>query len=69
MIEEPAFIHIDMLNGSRVTGKAVRFSDPTNANQFGALICEFADGSIHYVLWNAILRVSVFPLSLGPPPE
>lgn len=69
MIEEPAFIHIDLANGTRITGRAKRYSDPLRADTYSAFAAEFEDGGTHYTLWAAIVRVSVFPLTAALAPE
>lgn len=73
MIEAPAFLQVELLNGTRISGRHERYSDPMNADTRGAFVTEDADGTKSYVLWAAILRVTVFPLDASrreiPPPE
>lgn len=67
MIDSPAFIQIDLLNNTRITGRFARYSDPKGAATYSAFVGEGADGSVHYVLWAAILSVTVFPLTAENP--
>lgn len=67
MIDTPAFLQIDMLNGTKISGKFVRYTDPMRADAFGAFRAEGSDGVLTYVLWCGVLRITVFPLDMQAP--
>jgi len=67
LIDTPAFVQIDLLNETQITSRAVSYSDPQRADTYGAFTMTDSDGVTTYVLWIAIMRVVVFPLSAETP--
>lgn len=61
MIDGPALIQIDLKDGAKLTQMAARYTDPTEADIYGTFAAVGNDGGTHYVLWAAIVRLSVFP--------
>jgi hypothetical protein len=63
MIDVPAYLQIELRDGTRITGRVVSYTDPTKADPYGACVSVDADGTTTYVLWAAITRLIVTPLT------
>lgn len=62
MIDSPAFIVLVVVGGTRLTGRAVSYSDPLHADAYSTFCWKDAEGVTNYVLWSAIVHLVVFPL-------
>lgn len=62
MITDPALIQIDMLNGTKITGRFVKYTDPVEIGYATAWVGVDRDGGTTYVNWSAVLRLNSFPL-------
>lgn len=65
LIDRPAFITLELANGTRIQGRHTRYSDPARLSMYEPFVMEDAEGTTSYVHGAAILRLVVFPLD-GP---
>lgn len=69
LITEPGYVQVDLLDGARMSGYQVSCSDPTTFAPDGVFCATDSEGTKSYILWKAIARVTIFPLSVTPPDQ
>ena len=69
LITTPAHIVMTLSTGARITGRMVEYSDPESMHRYDVFQMKNAEGRRHFAHAGAIVQLSVFPLTVTPPPS
>jgi hypothetical protein len=64
LISEPCFLTVNLLNGTRIQGRAVAYSDPKRLSPYEPFVFVDRDGTWTYLHAATISSLHLYPLVL-----